>query len=346
MLQQTRPRESTTPSDPALHLLTLASGFFMSQAIFVAARLGLADLLAGAPRSAGELAAATGTHPHSLARVLRMLANAGLFAVDAEGRFANTPVSDRLRADHSHSVRNYVLVLAEEWMWQSAPGLQRSIEAGEPAFDRVYGKPIYDHMKEHPAAAHVFDEGMTAYSKISADALAAAYPLPQGARIVDVGGGHGHQLEAFLRASPGARGLLFDLPHVIEAARPRLQATDVADRCELVAGDFFESIPERADYYMLRSVVHNWSDDHAVALLKKCRAAMAEGGKVLLVEVVVSPGSTPLFSELLDVQMQLFTLGRERTEDEFRRLYEQAGLRMTRVVRTASFMSVIEGVAA
>ena len=337
---------SATFPDPTLHVLELAGGFLVSQAIFLAARIGLADLLAEEPRTAASLAAATDTHVPSLGRILRTLANAGLCTVDAEGRFANTEAGERLRADHPHSVRSYVLMLAEDWMWRCAPDLQRAVETGKPAFDRRYGKPIYAHFKEHPAQARVFDDAMTGYSKMNASAVAQAYPLPHGSRIVDVGGGHGYQLEAFLLANVSTRGVIFDQPHVIEAARPRIQGTAVADRCEMVAGDFFLSVPEGADFYVMRSVIHNWDDDQAITLLKNCRAAMAEGGRVVMVEVLVSPESTPRFGEILDLQMQLFTTGRERTADELRQMYEAAGLRMTRIVPTTSFMQIVEGVAA
>jgi ubiquinone/menaquinone biosynthesis C-methylase UbiE len=335
----------TTP-DPTLHVLELAGGFLISQAIFLAARLGLADRLADGPVTAVSLAAVTGMHPLSLGRLLRTLAHAGLCTLDAEERFASTEAGERLRAAHPHSVRSYVLMLAEDWMWQCAPDLQRVIETGQPAFDQRHGKPIYAHFKAHPEQARVFDDAMTGYSRMNADAVARAYPLPPGARIVDVGGGHGYQIEAFLLASAGTRGVIFDQPHVIDAARPRVQRTAVADRCELVAGDFFQAVPAGADLYVMRSVIHNWRDDQAIAILKNCRAAMAEGGKVLMVEVLVSPESTPRFGEILDLQMQLFTSGRERSADEHRWLYEQAGLRMTRIVPTTSFMQVVEGVAA
>lgn len=346
MFQQYMVLDSVTSTDPTLHVLELAGGFLVSQAIFLAARIELADLLADGPKTAASLAAITGMHAPSLGRILRMLANAGICTMDAEDRFANTEAGERLRSSHPQSVRSYVLMLGEDWMWQCAPDLRQVIETGNPAFDRRYGKPIYAHFKEHPQQACVFDNAMTAYSRMNADAVAEAYPLPPGSRIVDLGGGHGYQIEAFLLASLGTRGVIFDQSHVIEAARPRVERTAVADRCELVAGDFFQSVPKGADFYVMRSVIHNWNDDQVIAILKNCRAAMAEGGKVVMIEVVVSPESTPRFGEILDLQMQLFTSGRERTADELRWLYGQAGLRMTRIVPTTSFMQVVEAVPA
>jgi ubiquinone/menaquinone biosynthesis C-methylase UbiE len=341
-------REPT--ADPTLHVLELAGGFLISQAVFLAVRLGLPDRLADGPETAAALAEVTGTHPLALGRVLRTLAHAGILSVDAradgEARFANTAAGGRVCAAPPDSVRSYVLMLAEDWMWQCAPDLRRVIATGQPAFDRRYGMPVYAYFEAHPETARAFDDSMTAYSRMNADEVARAYPLTRGARIVDLGGGHGYQIEAFLLANPGTRGVIFDQAHVIEAARPRVERTAVADRCELVAGDFFQSVPAGADFYVMRSVIHNWKDEQAISILKNCRAAMVQGGKVLMVEVVISSERSSRFGELLDLQMQLFTSGRERTAEEHRRLYEQAGLRMTRIVPTTSFMQVVEGVAA
>ncbi len=350
---------STTPAPaagsvntvpPRLELFQLLTGHYVSRAVYVAARLGIADLLAGGPRTAEELAGNAGAHGPSLRRLLRLLASRGVFSELEDGRFTLTPLSECLRSDSPSSSRPVALLFAGPIMraWDE---LLYSVQTGEVAFDRVFGMPAFRYMGEHPEDAATFNAAMTAASSVTAAGVPAAYDFSRHRTLVDIGGGHGVLLTSILKANPRLRGVLFELPFVAEGARKAVEAAGLSGRCEVAAGDFFQAVPEGADAYILKSVIHDWDDARSVEILGHCRRAMAEDGKLLLVELVLpdridqSPRSQ--MGAGSDVNMLVNVGGRERTEADFRALFEASGFRLAAIRPVENtMMSVLEGVRA
>ena len=327
---------------PERALMRLLSGAWVAQAIFVAAKLGIADLLREGPRSAADLAAAAGAHAPSLHRVLRALAGIGIFAADAQGRFALTPMAEPLRSDAPGSLRAYAVMNGERWVWRSWGEIEHSVRTGRPAFEHVFGAPLFEYYAAHPEAGRVSSDALRALSAADDAAILAAYDFPAGGTVVDVGGGQGSLLAAVLAARPGLRGVLLDRPPVVEMARGRLEAAGVAGRCDLVAGDFFAAVPAGGDVYLLKKVLHDWGDEDARAILARCRAAMPDTGRLLVAEPVVPEGNRPSEAKWLDLLMLVYAGGRERTEAEHRELLASAGFAPGRVLPTASGVSLIE----
>ena len=337
-----------TPPPVALYLM--ATGYYVSQAIYVAAKLGIADALKNGPKTCDELAQISGTHAPSLYRLLRVLASVGVFAELEHDRFGLTPIGACLRSGEPDSLRAMVLMFAGERLQRAWGGLLHSVRTGETAFDHVFGAGLFPYLAQNPEAAVVFDEAMASLTMQLSAAVAAAYDFSQFGTLVDVGGGHGALITAILRASPTLRGMLFDLPHVAEDAKKRLEAAGLTGRCTVVEGDFFASVPSGGDAYTLSRVIHDWDDARSVAILKNCHRAMGEQGKLLLVELVlparVDQSAASQIVVEFDLTMLVDTGGRERTEAEFRALFEATGFRLTRIVLTQSPFgySVIEGV--
>src|SRR5499426_13431 len=260
----------TDDTPPALALLQQALGFWISRAICVVARLGIADLLKDGPRDTETLAAVAGVHAPSLYRVLRTLASVGIFAEGEDGRFGLTPQAEPLRTNAPDSIRDYILLLGEEWYSGPSDHLLHSVQTGRPAFERVHGADFFTFLAREPAAAAVFDAAMTSRSAQENDAIAAACNFSDLGTIIDVGGGHGSLLAAILRTNPGLRGVLFDRPQVVAEARPQLEAAGLGGRCAVVAGDFFVSLPAGGDAYMLKRVIHDWDDVCTLRTLPSC----------------------------------------------------------------------------
>ncbi len=323
----------------------MMTGYWISQAIYVAAKLRLADRLADGPQPIAVLAEATGTHNQTLYRLLRALASVGIFSEDDSGRFGLTPMAETLRSDVPGSLWAMAIMMGEEH-YHAWGGLLESVRTGKTAFDRLYGKPIFAYLTEHPEKARVFDAAMTAIHGRETAAVLDAYDFSGLGVVADIGGGNGSNLIGILGRHPGLRGVLFDLPHVVERAGTALEAAGLADRCASVGGSFFKSIPVEADAYFLRHIIHDWDDEDSGRILRNVRAAMPPGARLLLVEHVLPAGNAPSFGKLLDLNMLIMPGGIERTEDEFRRLYEAAGFRLSRVVPAQDDLSVIEGIPA
>lgn len=326
-------------------MLKIIEGFWASRSVYAAAKLGLPDLLKDGANTTEELAAATGTHAPSLYRLLRALVSIGVFAEDEPRRFSLTPLGATLRTDVPGSLRFIVIEELGENHYPAWEKLLYSLHSGAIAFNHVYGKSKWEYMAEHADEARIFDQAMASYGGVTAAAVIETYDFSASKRVVDVGGGKGSLLAAILKANPGVRGALFDVPHVVEAARRYLESDGVVSRCELVSGDFFRSVPT-ADVYVLRWIIHDWDDERSVAILNNCRNAMSAGGKVLLVESVLQPGRATTFAKFLDLNMLVMTGGRERTEAEYANLFSAAGLKLTRIIPTHTEMSVIEAVGA
>lgn len=330
-----------SPQDQMSRMLT---GYWVAQALYAAAKLGLADLIAGSPRSAADLAAATGTDAPSLYRLLRALASVGVFAEDEQQRFGLTPLAECLR-DIPGSQRDLALMNGEEH-YQAWGELLYSVQTGKPAFDKLFGAPVFDYLSQHPDKARIFDGAMVGVHGRETAAMLDAYDFSALGTVADVGGGNGSLLTAALQRYPSLRGMLCDLPGVSERARANLEAAGLSGRCRTVGLNFFESVPAGADAYLLRHILHDWDDDRATLILRNIHRALGTGGRLLVVESVIPPGNAPSFGKLLDLTMLVIPGGKERTEEEYRVLFAAAGFRLNRIVPTAAEVSVIEGVKA
>jgi ubiquinone/menaquinone biosynthesis C-methylase UbiE len=328
---------------PHVSMMELSLSFWYTQAIYVAAKLGIADHLKDGPRTSAELAAATGTDAPSLYRVMRALASIQVFAEDRNGRFSLTPMAESLRTGTPNSVRAVAIMTGEDWWWRAWGQIIHSVRTGKSSFEHVHGVRFFDYMTRNPDAGAVFDGAMTAYSVQTAVQVALAYPFPKTGVVVDVGGGHGVLAATILQLHPGMRGILTDLPATLEASQNVIATKGLADRCQVVGGNFFEAIPAGGDIYILKHVVHDWDDEHAITILKNCHRVMPPEGKLLLVEMVIPPGNRPFLGKFLDLGVMMMANGaRERTEEEYRDLLSRAGFNIMRTLPLPSPDSVIE----
>lgn len=222
--------------------------------------------------------------------------------------------------------------------------LADTVQTGNNAYEKIIGKPIFEHLAEHPEKARIFDDAMTGIHGRETGAILDAYDFSGIDMIADIGGGNGSKITAILQKHLKTQGILFDLPHVIERARPNIEEADLIDRCQLVSGDFFQSVPGGADAYVMRHIIHDWDDEKSLTILKNCHAVMSPGNKLLLVESVIPPGNDPFMGKFLDLTMMLIPGGKERTEDEYRELYDRAGFDLVRIVPTTTEVSVLEGI--
>jgi hypothetical protein len=336
-------QQPTGEVPPQMALMLMMTGYWVSQSIYVAARLGLADLLKDGPRTSEELAAETGTHAPTLYRLMRALASVGIFAEDEGGRFALTPLASAMQ-DGPGSARAMILHLGEAPSWQAWGDLLHSVRTGETAFAHVHGMEVFPFYAGRPESSQPFNQAMTEYSEAVGAAVTGAYDFSQFGRVIDVGGGQAGLITAILKANPAVKGVVFDLAQVVEGGRTRILAEGLAGRCEAVAGDFFKSVPEGGDAYVLKTIIHDWDEERAVAILQNINRAMQADGRLLLIETVVPPGNEPGLAKLGDLHMLVMTGGCERTEAGYRALFDAAGFELTRVIQTASPVSIIEGV--
>lgn len=327
---------------PQVRMSQMLSGYWISQALYTAAHFGIADLLKEGPRTAEELAEATKTKGDFLYRLLRALASIGVFAEDASGKFQLTPMAELLRSDSPSAVRSLALMMGEEH-YQVWGRLTEAVQTGENMFEKSLGMPVFEYLGKNPDKGKIFDAAMTGIHGQETQAVLDAYDFSKIRVLADVGGGNGSNLIAILKKYPKLRGILFDLPQVIERSRQNFVAAGVADRCQLIAGSFFESVPAGADAVLMRHIIHDWDDAKSLTILKNCHAAIPEDGKLLLVESVIPPGNDFCFAKFLDLTMLLIPGGKERTENEYRELYEAAGFSLDLVVGTASEINVVEG---
>lgn len=335
--------ETMTQAQTFQALLKQMIGGWTTQAIYVASELGIADLVAEDPKTAEELAQQTKVHSGALYRVLRALATIGIFAEDADRRFSLTPLAESLRSDVPGSLRAFGIMLGAEF-YQSWGELLYSVQTGDQGYQKRYGVPFFQYMTEHPERHAIYDAAMMVHGIAETEPMLDAYDFSVFRTVVDVGGGQGRMLAAILERYPTVEGILFDLPAVVDRSVAIISELDLSERCRIVGGDFFSSVPA-ADAYVLRHIIHDWDDKDAVTILRNCRDAMNPGGKVLVVETVIPPLNEPCFGKWLDLMM-LIVGGRERTEEQYHRLFQQAGLKLNRIVPTAHEVSIIEGVRA
>lgn len=319
----------------------MITGYWSTQAIFAAASLGIADLLADGPKTAAQLAGATESDEGALYRLLRALASLGIFAENEQHEFSLTPMAEYLQSDIPGSKRALAMMSGDEH-FQAWGDILYSIRTGQTSFDHVYGKPFFDYLPDHPAKAEVFDKAMTGIHGRESDVILEAYDFSGFQSLMDVGGGNGSTFIRMLTEFPEMRGTLFDLPHVVERSRANIEQAGMSDRCQLTGGDFFESIPSGADAYFLRHIIHDWDDEKSRTILRNCHIAMSAESTLLIVDSVIPPGNEPFGAKLLDLVMLLIPGGKERTADEFRTLFEESGFELTRIIPTNSELSILE----
>lgn len=333
-----------TAPNPLAELFRLVSGFQITQAIHVAAVLGIADKLRDGPRTVEDLAVATKTHAGTLYRLLRTLSAVGVFREEAGRRFALTPMSEHLRTDSPASLNGLATLFGSDSYWRAWRALMHSVETGGIAFDHAMGESVWSFRSTRPDESAIFDRTMVGTTQRIAAAALAAYDFGRFGTLVDVGGGHGGFIVEILSAHSAPRGILFDQPHVAATARANLEGRGLAGRCEIVGGSFFERVPEGGDAYILKSVLHDWNDDDSLAILRSVRRAMKPGATLIVAEQVVGPMNASPESKLMDLNMLVITGGIERTEAEFAALFEKAGFRLTRSIPTSAPVAVVEGV--
>ncbi|HEV8431133.1 MAG TPA: methyltransferase [Pyrinomonadaceae bacterium] len=323
-------------------MLQIISGFWISRAVYAIAKLGIPDLLKSGPKTAEELAAATKMHAPSLFRVLRALVSVGILNSAEGGRFAQTPLSETLVTDASGSLRWFAVSELGQEHYPAWGNLMHSVKTGEIAFDNFFGVDVWKYFQQNPEDAAVFNNSMSSVTAATNEAITSRYDFAAFDTIVDVGGGHGGLITEILKANPKLRGVLFDAEEVIRGARPKLEAAGVADRCEAVAGDFFKSVPAGGDAYIMKWIIHDWSDEKAITILRHCRNQISRNGKLILVDCVVPETDEPDFSKFIDLNMLVMTGGKERTAREFEQLLSVAGFKLLRVIPTELPTAIVE----
>ncbi len=337
---------ATADFSPSAAMLRMISSFRVSRAIYIAAKLGLADLLKDGPKEVAQLAERTGTHAPSLYRVMRALASVGIFGQDEHGRFTLTPIAATLRSDVPNSLRALAILVLGGEHYLAWGDLMHTVRTGETAFEHVFGMGVFQYEAEHPEHAKIFDEAMANLIGVYNAAVLDNYSFSTIDKVVDVGGGDGSLIVAILQANPKMKGVLFDLPHVTKKATKRIADADLAGHCEIVAGDALVSVPSGGDAYVLSRVINSFDDERALAILQNCRRVIIQKNKLLLIERVVpdrvahSPAAQgPVMS---DINMMVMSGGRERTAGEHRALLNEAGFAITKIIPTQSEVSVIE----
>jgi O-methyltransferase/methyltransferase family protein len=337
---------TTEAAPPQAQLVQMASAHWVSQIVYVAAKLSLADHLAKGPKSADDLAGLTKTHAPSLYRFMRSLANLGLVTEDGTHRFALTPLGEALKTGAPGAARATILTMASDWWMRGFGQLPYSLETGKSGFEKSLGMPFFDWLATHPQEASLFSETMVGFHGAEPPAVAAAYDFSGLTTVVDVGGATGNLLTTILGRYPASRGILYDLPHVVRDAPALIQARGLADRVTIEAGSFFERVPGGGDAYLLSHIIHDWTENQCLTILGHCRRAMKPDSRLLIIEMVLPAGNTLHPGKMLDIMMLVGPGGQERTEQEYGTLLGKAGLRLARVVPTASAASVVEAVLA
>jgi hypothetical protein len=328
--------------DPAAATLrSLIGGYRISQALHVAASLGIADLLAHGVRTSDELASETGSNPDVLYRLLSALAAIGVFHEDDGRSFSLTSVGDYLRSDAPSSLAGMAAYIGRPYYWNAWGHLQHSVRTGENAFRALHGTTVWEYRADHPEEGAVFDAWMTAMTRAVNASLLEAYDFGRFDTVVDVGGGQGALLAALLDRYPTLRGVLFDQPHVVAGAEQVLERAGVAGRCRVESGSFFDGVPEGGDAYLLKAIVHDWEDGEAAEILRSCRRAMGSAGTLLVVERLLGPPNEGADTKFSDLNMLVAPGGRERTLREFEALFESAGFRLRDRTPTAGPLAVI-----
>lgn len=336
--------EAAEAPPPQAAMFQLIIGKWVSQSIAAAAELGMADLLAHGSRGVEELAAATKTDADSLYRLLRGLSSVAVFAEDDDGKFRNTPLSDTLRRDQPGSIRGFARLQGMEMAWRAWGELAYSVRTGRPAFDYVAGSPTFEYIGSRPDQAEIVNEAMTSLSELSSGAIVEAYDFAKAGVVVDVGGGQGLLLATILHAHPHLKGILYELPHAVDGAARLLTERGLRDRAQVIAGNALERVVPGGDVYLVKHIIHDWDDERALIFRRNVPAVLPSGGRLLVIEAVLGSPGQPHFAKLLDLEMLIMSAGgRERTLEEYRRLFAAVGVELVAEHPTRGPHSVIEG---
>lgn len=324
-----------------LDLMRLVNGYQITQAIHVAASLGVADHLHDAC-SVEELASRTASHPGALYRLLRALASVGVLHEGENKTFSLTAMGECLRSDAPMPVADWAAHIGRPYMWQSWGHLLHSVRTGEVGFENLYKQSAWEFRAANPEESAFFDRAMTASSQSVVQAAVDAYDFGQFRHIADIGGGQGQLLSGILSANPHVRGTLFDQPHVVIRAKDVLARYGLSERCTIASGSFFETVPEGADAYLLKSIIHDWDDEKATAILKVCRRATGPSAKLLLVERIIEQPNVGALNKFSDLNMLVNLGGCERTAREYSELCQSAGFRLCRIVQAGMLYGILE----
>ena len=339
---QTAERPVPPPQATNMHL---SMGAMVTQAIYVATKLSIADILADGQKHVDQISHEADAHSPSLYRVMRTLSSLGIFNETQPRTFANTPLSEVLRADVPGSMRNSMIFMGEPWHFNVWGNMLHSARTGGTAWKETYGEEVFDWIAKQPEASEIFNGCMSELSAGAAPAIVDGYDFSGIDTLADIAGGHGYLLSQILKANPNMKGILFDMEHVIAGSAEMLRSFGVEDRVETVSGDFFAEVPA-ANAYIMKHIIHDWDNERSIKILKTIHRAMKGDGKVLLAEMVIPEGNEPHPGKMLDLEMLTSPGGLERTADEYARLFEQSGFKLNRIVPTKSPFSVIEGLKA
>jgi len=331
---------------PVEQVFQLVLGYMPAMALNIVSRLGVADQIAQEPKALSDLAKATGVNEDALYRLMRALSSVGVFHEAAGRRFGHTPGSELLRQDHPASIRPMTVWMSDPFHFRCYADLINSIQTGKPSAEKTLGQPVFEYFRDNADESEVFNAAMVSFTNFSIPAILEAYDFSGIQKLVDVGGGHGSVVGSILQKHPTLRGVLYDLDHVVAGAKGLLGSLGVADRCEVVEGNFFESVPAGGDAYIMKHIIHDWDDDKCRVILGHIRKVLPGNGKVLLLESIVPGLNEPSMSKWIDLEMMIFPGGRERTEEEFQKLFASAGFKLSRVTPTKSPLSVIEALPA
>ena len=344
-MSDTQPRGATAEMgaqpNPFDTLQQMAAGYCLPRCLHMVANLGVADALEETPRTASDLAASVGAHPGALGRVLRLLAAHGVFDMQGGDKFGHSPASRLLRSDHPQSMHAWARVTGLPILWSSFGAMEHSVRTGLPAAAEVFPGGFWEYLAEHPAEGRVFNAAMVAKARGAVAGILASYDFSGFGLIGDIGGGSGHLLRAILDTAPTAKGVLFDLPQVIEEASGM-----ASERLTLQSGDFFRGDLPNCDAYLLMEIIHDWADEEAAAILKAIRRAAPAHAKLLVIETIVPDNPGPDWSKVLDMIMLTLVGGRQRTQQEYEELLAQAGFVLEREIDTGAGISILEARAA
>ncbi len=336
------PFEMSNPlsQEPSETLIRMTAGYRSTQALYVVAKLGIADLLRDGPKDSDEIARKVGAHPRSLFRLMRAVAAMGVFTQDPSGRFGLTPISQLLRTDNSKSLRHFVIMGGEEH-YRAAGELLHTVRTGKTAFNHLYGKSFFEYLAGNPESSATFNSTMAETVARFANPIE-SYNFEGKHLVVDVGGGRGVLIASILRANPNLRGILFDLPQGVVEAATHLKSQGLRDRCEIRTGSFFDSIPSDGDVYIMSRILHDFPDEKASVILRNCRKAIPEEGTLLIRDGVVPEGDLPSNVKQLDLTMLFMLGGAERSEAEWRVLLQASRFAVKKIRMADGYSDLIE----
>ncbi|MBB5357040.1 putative transcriptional regulator [Rhodanobacter sp. ANJX3] len=332
------PPDVGSKTSPLPELIQMIWGFMASQAIYVASCLEIFDFLSNGEKSSNELAIDCEVSADALGRLLSFLSSLDLLFENSSGHYSLTERGDYLRSGHSQSIRGMALLYGQSFFWEPWGNLLETVKTGKPAFDRIYGEGLFDYLEKNPSAAAIFHIAMEGGSKISLQSALDAYDFSIFEKIVDVGGGSGAFLRGILKKNTRSKGVLCDLPSVVE----RVKSEDLPSRIEVVCSDMFVSVPKGGDAYIYKRILHDWDDDESVRILSNCRKAIVRHGRLLVIESVLKQPGQADPARWMDINMLVMLTGRERTEEDYRRIFKAAGFTLT-CVTSIGRESIVEG---